>query len=392
MSRTRSYWQTTAGPFRNACDAVVVGAGITGTSAAYWLRRLSPGLRIILLDQSGVAAGASGRNAGFLLGGTSRSPLEAADRLGRERVAWYHRFAASSIRTLMDAAPPERCELARQGSMLAAGDEEEAEGLRQAAAMLRGWGEEVQYHAGEEVHGRLRATGFYGGLFDPAGAAVNPVRLVRWLADASGAVVCGGQRVRAVERQGDLLNVVSSVGGFRAPIVILALNAYLPLILPETASLVRPVRAQMLAARAQPEFRLPYPVYSHRGFYYARSAPDGTLLVGGARHLHEAEEVGFDDATTPDLQNDLEQYVQAHFPAVQHLRVVRRWSGTMGFSPDGLPLVGRTSEGALWAGGFTGHGMAFGFGIGRLLAQLALEQDEEGQAKWFHPERLRSDA
>ncbi|MEO1279335.1 MAG: hypothetical protein AAFV77_10305, partial [Planctomycetota bacterium] len=37
--------------------------------------------------------------------------------------------------------------------------------------------------------------------------------------------------------------------------------------------------------------------------------------------------------------------------------------GTMGFSPDGMPLVGPISEdGSVWfCGGFTGHGMSLAY-------------------------------
>ena len=45
----------------------------------------------------------------------------------------------------------------------------------------------------------------------------------------------------------------------------------------------------------------------------------------------------------------------------------------MGFSPDGLPVVGALPRGAgYWATGFTGHGMSFGFRFGRLLADLVV--------------------
>ena len=44
----------------------------------------------------------------------------------------------------------------------------------------------------------------------------------------------------------------------------------------------------------------------------------------------------------------------------------------MGFSPDGRPVVGRVPEHpeGVFATGFTGHGMGYGFRMGRLLADL----------------------
>ena len=45
----------------------------------------------------------------------------------------------------------------------------------------------------------------------------------------------------------------------------------------------------------------------------------------------------------------------------------------MGFSPDGLPVLGRVSgfPRVLAATGFTGHGMGFGMWTGRTLATWA---------------------
>src|ERR1700738_3954845 len=62
-------------------DVVVVGAGITGVSLAYWLVR--GGVDVLVLERSRLAAGASGRNAGFLLAGVAASYAEAVASYGR---------------------------------------------------------------------------------------------------------------------------------------------------------------------------------------------------------------------------------------------------------------------------------------------------------------------
>ena len=131
----------------------------------------------------------------------------------------------------------------------------------------------------------------------------------------------------------------------------------------------------MLATAPAPPC-VPTPVYSHDGFFYVRQRADGRVLVGGARHLHEADEVGYADATTPALQADLEGYLRTHVPALGPVAVERRWSGTMGFSPDGLPALGAVPgvPEALFAVGFTGHGMGYGLRFGDLIARTLLGQ------------------
>ena len=56
---TRSYWVQR--PVRPRRDVLVVGAGITGAAAAYWLRKQAPELDVLVLERENPGAGASGR-------------------------------------------------------------------------------------------------------------------------------------------------------------------------------------------------------------------------------------------------------------------------------------------------------------------------------------------
>ncbi|MEM0963785.1 MAG: FAD-binding oxidoreductase, partial [Bacteroidota bacterium] len=193
------------------------------------------------------------------------------------------------------------------------------------------------------------------------------------LASESDAQVIERTRIARVELDGTSVRLSASSGSsVVADRVLLALNAGLPRLLPELAPAVRPVRAQMLATAPLPP-RLPAPVYSHEGYFYVRQRADGRVLVGGARHLHREAEVGYEDATTDMVQTDLERYLERHV-GLCDVEIERRWSGTMGFSPDELPALGVVPgvPGAFWAAGFTGHGMGYGLRFGLLAARHVL--------------------
>jgi len=127
------------------------------------------------------------------------------------------------------------------------------------------------------------------------------------------------------------------------------------------------VRGQMLATApvARPVFERP--TYANRGYRYWRQRADGSLLVGGWRDTAVSEEVGEEERTTPGIQQQLERFLREH--AVE-AEVTHRWAGTMGFSHDALPYVGRLETGVLVNAGFTGHGMAFATATGELVADL----------------------
>ena len=166
---------------------------------------------------------------------------------------------------------------------------------------------------------------------------------------------------------------------FRADQVVLAVGPSLPTLVPGTRPFVRPVRAQMLATAATDTRHIPIPVYSHQGEFYVRQLENGRVLAGGGRHSHRDAEETSADATTPAVQATIERYLHTYFPWTRPLSIVQRWSGTMGFSPDGRPVVGRVPEHpeGVFATGFTGHGMGYGFRMGRLLADVVGGQRPE---------------
>jgi gamma-glutamylputrescine oxidase len=82
------------------------------------------------------------------------------------------------------------------------------------------------------------------------------------------------------------------------------------------------------------------------------------------------------DATTPLIQNALEAFLQRHFPELAAVPIERRWSGTMGFTPDGLPLIGRLrrDERIAFICSCNGHGL----GLGMVVADELLRVLNDG--------------
>lgn len=370
-------------------DVAVVGGGIVGASAAYWLKRLRPSLRVVLVEAGRLASGASGRNAGFILQGVAPDYLTDVERYGTERARRLWQFTKENRDLIFSELRGRAFALEASGSLLVAATAEENDRLRAAVHRMRTAGTAVAYVPPEETNRRILSRGFFGSLYIPSGAMMNPAALVRHVAEQSGAQVLEHHRVLDLVPAGDGAVLETPLRRVRAGRVVLALGAYLPLLVPDLRTWVRPVRAQMLATGPSERW-LQVPIYSHQGYFYLRQAPDGRVLLGGARHLHVETEVGYEDATTPALQDDLELYLRGFFPHTAGLAVAHRWSGTMGFSPDGLPVLGEVPglPGGVWATGFTGHGMGYGFRFGRLLADLALGTARPEGLDLFNVERF----
>jgi gamma-glutamylputrescine oxidase len=83
-----SYWHTTVPTLLlskevlSQANVVVIGAGWPGTSTAYWASQT--GASVVLLDRQGFAAGATGRNGGFMGCGPDEPYQDAVTHLGEQ--------------------------------------------------------------------------------------------------------------------------------------------------------------------------------------------------------------------------------------------------------------------------------------------------------------------
>jgi glycine/D-amino acid oxidase-like deaminating enzyme len=169
--------------------------------------------------------------------------------------------------------------------------------------------------------------------------------------------------------------------------IALCTNAYAPLMHPYFEGKVVPTRGQIFVTEPLEKRVLSHLCYGDYGYEYFRQLPDGRFLLGGWRHHFRDMEVGYEDRVTPQVQGGLEGLMARYFPDVMGARITHRWSGTMGFSTDGLPLVGSFPDtpNVYFAVGFTGHGLGFGLATAeRLAAHMLFGQSLE----WLDSRRL----
>ncbi|MBK7759034.1 MAG: FAD-binding oxidoreductase [Deltaproteobacteria bacterium] len=144
-------------------------------------------------------------------------------------------------------------------------------------------------------------------------------------------------------------------------------------LLPYFRDKVDPVRGQMLATAPLPPL-FECPIYANHGYDYWRQDPAGRIVLGGWRNLDPEAEVGHAETLHAQIQARMTEFVQSWVPD-QTVEITHRWSGIMGFSRDGLPLVGPApgTPGAVVGAGFTGHGFGFAFLAGAALARLIVD-------------------
>ena len=113
------------------------------------------------------------------------------------------------------------------------------------------------------------------------------------------------------------------------------------------------------------------PIYADHGFDYWRQKSDGRIVLGGWRNLDPDNEVGYEETLNTGIQESMTRFLR-RFDGLESVQIESRWSGIMGFSRDGLPLVGAIpgNDNILIGAGFTGHGFGFGWLAGQSVATM----------------------
>lgn len=373
----------------HTADVLVIGAGLCGSAAAMRLAQL--GLDVIVLEARTVSESASGRNAGFLLQGTAERYARAVEQMGRDRARMIHQVSLDNhvaiAQFLSDTNTDARYQ--KRGSLQLAGSQREEHELLQSSAMLRSDGFEAIDIKNEDLPVALRER-FSMGVSLPQDGELDPAMLVRGIvaqAASNGVRVFEASGVTHLDcsTMGEAFAKTDN-GEVRATVAIVCTNARAGDLLPWMSDRVDPVRGQMLATEPErPMF--PQPIYANHGFDYWRQDHEGRVVLGGWRNLDPDNEVGHEETVSWGIQEKMEAFLRSLgvTAAVSH-----RWSGIMGFSRDGLPIVGAVpgSPAAVVGAGFTGHGFGFAFAAGTALAELVTE-GQHPVTTLFSPHRSR---
>ena len=359
-------------------DVVVIGGGWLGAATCYWLAR--SGVSVVLLERVALAAGATGRNGGFISIGPDEVYSSSIARLGYETTRAILDVTLESRTLLRRLLQEEKivCDYREPGHLHLALSEEELQTFVHSRPVLQRDGVStfvLDRHQVQELISTPLGSHILGGWLVPQGALVHPVKLVQ-------GVVAAAQRYKALpviaevlrlRPEGEGILVQTSQGTVHAGQVIVATNGLISELLPQWQELMTPVRGQVLASPPLPPlFSTGVTVDLAGSEQYWQQTPDGTIVLGGGRAAAEGKDIGVRSTRpTEAVQQALEQVFPHLFPQLPALRVAHRWAGVMAFTPDVLPIVDRAPDlPHVWVvGGFSGHGMPYGLRFGQLLAE-----------------------
>jgi len=347
-----------------SADAVVVGGGLHGCSAA--LHLVMARRSVLVLEKDYVARHASGVNAGGVR------------RLGRHLAEVPLSVVSMEMWHRIEEIVDDPCGFESHGHVQVAESEADLNRLRQRATQVRSIGfeheEVIDYR---ELRDLLPAVSAHcvGGLVSRRDGAALPFRTTlafKRKAERLGARFYEGTRVTNLIRADRIWRITTNRGVFEAPAVVNAsgawggeiaallgepvpieANAYMLMITAPVARFVKPVVGSTSRALSLKQFA------------------NGTVLIGGG---HKGRAWPDTNRTALDLQNlaNNARIASEIFPLMRGAQIVRTWAGIEGRLPDDIPVLGSssTSEGVWHSFGYSAHGFQMGPVCGSIIADL----------------------
>jgi glycine/D-amino acid oxidase-like deaminating enzyme len=337
-------------------DVCVVGLGGSGLAALEELAAL--GVTAVGVDAGEVGGGAAGRNGGFVLAGLAKFFNETVAEHGEEAAAALYRMTAREIERWAEEMP---AVVRITGSLRIAADAAELADCQKHLAALRYCGFTAETYRGPEGEGLLL----------PTDGVMQPLERLRALAQRL------RQREALLYENSPVRKIVPGVvvtdgGSIQCDSVIVAVDGRLDQILPELAGRIRTARLQMLATAPAPEVSFTRPVYYRHGYEYWQQLPNGAIALGGFRDHALQQEWTADAEPTYFIQALLERFLRERLNVMAP--ITHRWAASVGYTPDGLPIMEEVQP-KLWAvGGYNGTGNIVGALSARAVARLACGQ------------------
>ncbi|KAI9048406.1 hypothetical protein LZ554_007242 [Drepanopeziza brunnea f. sp. 'monogermtubi'] len=440
---TKSFWhtqpsQTLLGHRTTEClpteaDLIIIGSGLSGTSAAHFIREDEAGrkLKVVMLEAREACWGATGRNGGHCQPLVYGSPPDIGAFEMRNYLHIQDFVAKNEIpcewRTLSIAHAYTNQELFEHSLT-------EFRNVLNQNPEISKLVSVIDKESTSPSLEDLRIPDASGAFLQKHAASLWPYKLVSWMLEnllkenSNSSPEFNLQTNTAVthlQKAGDGSWIVHTPRGMiGTKRVLLTTNAYTSHLLPNFSDLIVPVRGEMSSlvppptmkpGSSNPPFDYSYTFVGigqqneHQDDYliqrpYTRNNAGGELMFGGGRSYAANAGLGVFDDSSIDLP--AAQYLRTEINTVvnikseeEELEASYEWSGIMGYSRDERPWVGEVTEdlglgggNGLWiSAGFTGHGMPNAFLSGKAAVDMILGKkgDEVDLPHAYRPSKER---
>lgn len=353
------------------CDVCVIGAGITGSSAA--LHLAEQGYNVVLLEGRQVGWGASGRSGGQAIIGYNSGIRDIAKLVGRDDAQKLWDLGLYSKELLVDTVTKHdiQCDL-KWGHLMMAIKQRHVRELEELKEEME---TETAYEGLEMLdkaaaRERVGSEKYIGALYDPGSGHLHPLNYTLGLAAAAekaGATIYEQSPATHIQEGAEPV-ITTPDGTVKCKHVIMCANAYLDKLQPKIAKKIMPVGTFIVATEPLGEDMAKSLIRDDEGVvdinfvlnYWRRSA-DNRMLFGGR--------VSYSGLVPFDLKQTMGNTMRDIYPQLKDAKVEFGWGGNVAITVNRLPHFGRVGNNIYFAHGFSGHGILFTGMAGKLMAE-----------------------
>lgn len=360
-------------PLPARIDVAVVGAGITGLSAALTLARA--GREVAVLEAGDAGAGASSRNAGFVGRTLKHSFGSLLRRMGHHSAVAIYRELQEAFDAVVDVITSERieCNFVRCGRLILAVSQRQLDDLAAECGLRQDHlSEPYKLLSRNDLPGEIATGAFSGGALIPDLGALHPGLYHLGILDRTqdaGAVIHPHSPVSGIRKraEGDFELTVSGQHIYAQEVVV-ATNGY-------TATgpsdwlnrRLVPFDAFMIATESCDESLVRNLLPTDRTYIdcnhnivYLRRSPDHRRILFGGR-------TGSRQPSIEAVASQLHAMARRILPGMAEFKVSHGWTGRCAGTFDLFPHVG-CQDGVWYAAGYCFAGVPMGTYLGRKLA------------------------
>ena len=372
-------------------DVVIVGAGITGCSAAFHLAQRK-GTRVIVIEKGAIASGMTKRSGALIRTHFADEPQA--------------QLALASLRTFQNWKDivGATCGFTQTGLVTTVGDAASAARLRDQVEMLRGIGVNTQTLAQNELRDlqpAARVDDVTLAAYEPEAGYANPVEATQTLAARAkdlGVTFKTGTYVKSIlVERGRVYGVDTTVGQIETLTVAVMAGPWSDRLLePLGAAIgIQSLRAEVAFFDRPPELKAGHAAFidTITGAHF-RPHTFGLTMAGVTAPQPEPLKTPdqFDETISRERVADVQQRVAARLPALAQARFTRGHAGVYDMTPDGQPVLGNAPgiHGLIVAAGFSGNGFTLAPAVGACISELIADGEARtADLSAFRLERFR---